>query len=156
VEPSGSASPAAPRRITNRQRVRECHEAHPDWTAEQIAADTGLGAQQVRVIASQTSLKLPKPFTPEVVPPANPQKPVAPPPRTGTLTDRVRAVHHQHPTWTARMIANELGANYTSVSTTLGKVRGEKPAPAQKHQFEGRADMISHYSEVAKRLGKPA
>lgn len=239
--PKPPKEPKPPRRITNRQRVRECHEAHPDWTADQIAEDIGLGAQQVRVIASQTSIKLPRPytakpqepeaapdaseaqpapeqspattaddlnerlialhtaeptltrpelarrlgvtvgkvnyrverlsldvphsrrtddepFTPEVIPPANPQKPVAPPPpRTGTLTDRVRALHEQHPTWTARMIANELGANVNSVSTLLAQVRGTPSAgPAQRQQFTGRMDMINHYSEVAKRLGKPS
>jgi len=100
-EPSVATTEPPPRRTTNRQRVRECHEAHPDWTADQIADETGLGTQQVRVIASQTSLKLPKaspaksqeavelPPTPEARPepeqppaniPAAPSLPVLPPP----------------------------------------------------------------------------
>lgn len=249
--PKPPKEPKPPRRITNRQRVRECHEAHPDWTAQQVADETGLSKDNVWTIASQIKIKWPdrkasttealqratakpqepeaapdaseaqpspeqppattaddlnerlialhtaeptltrpelarrlgvtvgkvnyrverlsldvphsrrtddEPFTPEVIPPANPQKPVAPPPPpTGTLTDRVRALHEQHPTWTARMIANELGANVNNVSTLLAQVRGAPSAgPAQRQQFTGRMDMINHYSEVAKRLGKPS
>jgi hypothetical protein len=72
------SEPSKPKRVSNRQRVRECHEAHPDWTAAQIATELDMGAQQVRVVASHISLALPKP-------PARPQEPVE---RAGPPTPR--------------------------------------------------------------------
>lgn len=47
-----------------------------------------------------------------------------------SLRDRVIAMHRMHPTWTARLIANELGAPLSSVSVYLAGARrivaGEK------------------------------
>jgi hypothetical protein len=40
-----------------------------------------------------------------------------------TLRDKVRAVHRMHPTWTARLIADHLGAPAASVSTYLAEAR---------------------------------
>ncbi len=247
---STSPTPSKPKRVTQRQRVRECHEAHPDWGAMEIAEETGLSKANVWSIASQIGIKFagktntttealrkaveaspakPQgaveragPPTPraepkrlpatksvdpkrlpikhqvanlhslhadwdaariaqeigaklgtvetalyearaaageslsEPIPPATPQTPVAPPP-TGekrTLTERVRSLHQQHPTWTATMIAHELGAKQTSVSTILGQVRGKSAPPPEQPQFSGRRQMVEHYGEIAKRLGK--
>lgn len=74
--PDGGKNEVAPpsKPVTNRQRVRECHEAHPDWTAAQIAEAISLGAQQVRVIAHQIGVK------PAKASPAKPQVAVEPPP----------------------------------------------------------------------------
>lgn len=138
-----------------KQRVAETHRAHPDWSSEQIAEHLGakLGSVSHALHDARTAAGTAEV---EVIPPANPQTPVAPPP-TGegrTLTERVRAMHHQHPTWTASLIAKEIGAKPTSVSTILGQVRG-KPAPSpEQPQFSGRRQMVEHYGEIAKRLGK--
>lgn len=209
-----SASPA-PRRTNSRELVLECHKAHPDWPAPQIAKAIGLGANQVRVIAGRIKITLPPGATgrpangqkrgeptirqrvtevyalhpdwspkqiadalganrnsvntilydlraasreaePQQPAPApTPQTPVAPPPpNTGNLTDRVRIMNHQHPTWTARMIANELGAKLDSVAALLTIARkGAAPKP-EPQAFANRREMVEHYGQVAARLGK--
>ena len=47
-----------------------------------------------------------------------------------TLRQRVRAMHAMHPMWTARLIANELGAPFASVSTYLAEARRQTKAVA--------------------------
>ena len=242
-------TPSKPKRVTQRQRVLECHEQHPDWGAAEIAAELDMSKANVWSIASQIGIKFPSkvtattealrkaveaspakpqepveragPPTPraepkqppastsgrtslkrrvadtyrdhpdwsseqiaehlgaklgsvshalhdaraaagaaevEIIPPATPQTPVAPPPvgELKTLNERVRALHEQHPNWTGRMIANELGANPNSVSVALARIRNPKAAtaPPEQPQFTGRRQMVAHYGEIAKRLGK--
>ncbi len=45
------------------------------------------------------------------------------PEKRRSLRDRVIAMHRMHPTWTARLIANELGAPLSSVSVYLASAR---------------------------------
>lgn len=151
-----AATYAGAKRPSVKHRVANLYSMHPDWDAHRMAKELGanLGTVQTALsdarAAAGESLK-------EPVPPANPQKPVAPPP-TGerrTLTERIRKLHQQHPNLTAALIAKELGANVNSVSTILSTVRG-KVAPAKAEpEFTGRRAMIEHYGEIAKRLGKP-
>jgi hypothetical protein len=168
-EPVERAGPPTPRaepkqppastsgRTSLKQRVAETHRDHPDWSSEQIAEHLGakLGSvshalHDARAAAGTAEV--------EVIPPATPQTPVAPPPvgEKRTLTERVRSLHQQHPTWTATMIAHELGAKQTSVSALLGVIRNPKAVAAtvEQPQFSGRRQMVEHYGEIAKRLGK--
>lgn len=149
--------PPAPRAAGKslKQQVADTHREHPDWSAEQIADHIGakLGSVRHALHDARTAAGTAEV---EVIPPATPQTPVAPPPTgdTRTLTERVRALHQQHPTWTATMLAKELGAKATSVSTILSMVRGKPAAPVEQPQFAGRREMVKHYGEIAKRLGK--
>ena len=241
----GEQSPAAPAspKISNRQRVRDYHAAHPDCSAGDIALATGISKTNIWAIASQLGIKFvgkkaaatkalqeavaaspetrdefdqrlmalhqaeptlirPElaerlgvkrghvnaavarlelsvpharasndlPFVPEVIPPANPQKPVgAAPAITATLTEKVAAMHRQHPTWTGRLIANALGANPDSVSAMLATARrraaGEPvdappppPASTLPNQPAGQIEANIRVETVArrKRLGAPA
>lgn len=160
AQPEPEQPPASkPRKRTGptiKQRVFDLYDQHPGWSAKAMAEHIGANLGTVKLALIDAKAAARGSVATEPVPAATPQTPVGlPPARAGSLTDRVRALHHQHPTWTARMIANELGENANSVSTLLAKVRGTtNPAPSQKHQFTGRADMLNHYSEVAKRLGK--
>jgi hypothetical protein len=53
------------------------------------------------------------------------------------------------------MIADHLGEKETSVSTLLATVRKQaKVEQAAEPEFAGRAELVGHYSDVAKRLGK--
>lgn len=161
AQPTAKQPPASKSRKRSgpsiKSQVFDAHYAHPEWTAQQIADHFGFRYGSVATaLFDARKARNAELAANEPVPKPTPQTPVAPPPpRTGTLTDRVRALHQQHPTWTARLIANELGENVNSVSTLLAQVRGTpSAAPVQRQQFTGRMDMINHYSEVAKRLGK--
>lgn len=120
IPPNRAPAPSAafsPKRVTNRQLVRDAHAAHPDWTASQIASDTGLGTQQVRVIASQCSLTLPSD---------------ARPPNSTSLHDRVLAAYEADPSATNRAIAEAVGCSYSTVSVWLAPHREASPAKPQE------------------------
>lgn len=133
VDPS--PQPARRRPGSVKAQVFEAHDAHPDWTAQQIADHYGLKKGSVATAlfdarkARNATLAVEEP-----VPAPNPQKPVGepPPPASGTLLDRVRIIHQQHPTFTARLIANELGANQSSVSVYLATIRKEEAGETVK------------------------
>lgn len=155
-QPQPDAVPQEPVK-TIRQRVAEAHQEHPDWGTEDIAVHTGAKLDYVKtalhdIRAAAGTLVVEPPPQP------NPQTPVAPPPagERRTLTDRIRALHHQYPNWTASLIAKELGANPNSVSAILAGIRNPKAqaAPAPKAEFSSRREMLNHYDEIAKRLGK--
>jgi hypothetical protein len=116
-----------------KQQVADAHGEHPDWSAEQIAEHTGakLGSVRHALHDARTAAGTAEV---EVIPPANPQTPVAPPPPPigGTLKDRVRVRHQQHPTWTAALIAKDLGANQSSVSVYLAAIRREEAGEASE------------------------
>ena len=158
----------AGRRGALKQKVLAVHAEHPDWTAAQIAEHLGHPSkgsisaylfdaraeeravaereQEERLLAEARKREEQRnQFAAQV-------------PDTRTLTERVRMMHQQHPTWTARMIANELGANPNSVSVLLSSIRNPKAKaePATDPKFNGKRQMLEHYGEVAKRLGKPA
>jgi hypothetical protein len=146
-------------------RIIALHTAEPDLTRPRLAERLGIDRFKLNAAVARLALDVPHAvrgdagaFVPEVIPPATPQTPVALPPKElKTLNDRVAALHHQHPAWTGRMIANELGANQGSVSVALARIRNPKaPTPAEKPEFTGRRQMVEHYGEVAKRLGKPS
>lgn len=134
--PSDQEPPA----LSKRQLVRITHEDHPDWSAAQIADHLGLSKGSVSGHASSLGIK----FAKAVVAAAS----------TMTLTDRVRLMHEQHPTWTARMIALQLGEKESSVSTLLATVRKVTVAPAPQPEFGSEQEMRQHYGDVAVRLGK--
>lgn len=70
-----------------------------------------------------------------------------------SLAARVRRSHIQHPNWTARMIANELGAKVPSVANYLTQARkGNDAAPKGEPQTE--AEILERAKAVSKRLGK--
>lgn len=159
------APPAAKPRAskTLKERVAEVHAEHPEWSAKQIAAH--LGGSQGAVSAYLFDARADEREAEEratqerLIAEArerDAQRQAMVPVKDGrTLTERVRAMHQQHPTWTARLIANELGANPNSVSALLAGIRNPKAAPkVEKPEFTGRRQMIEHYGEIAKRLGK--
>lgn len=140
--PQAGGETQAPPAPSKRELVRETHEAHPDWTAKQIGEHLGLTIGSVSGHLSNMKIRL-----------SGPAQDGAP-----TKLDKVRIMHHAHPTWTARMIAEELGEKETSVSTMLAVVRkaSGSPTPPQpiNPEFSSRREMIGHYDEIAKRLGK--
>lgn len=167
------ATPSKPRKAlkptpkaqTTRARVRELNAAHPDWGHRQIcSALPDANPQTISVELSKIRGEQ------RVIEDAETQQRLiaearerekAPAPGLGekqTLNDKVRALHHQHPNWTARLIAIELGANPNSVSVALARIRNPKslPTTAAKPEFAGRRQMVEHYGAIAKRLGKPS
>lgn len=144
------AVPAAPETIpsedepptlSKRQQVRIAHEDHPDWSAAQIAEHLGLTKGSVSGHASSLGIK----FAKSAVAAAS----------SMTKLDRVRLMHEQHPTWTARLIALEMGEKEGTVSTLLATVRKTARAQAEpKPEFSSEQEMLRHYGDVAARLGK--
>lgn len=165
-EPKQPSEGTAPRKSI-KQRVAEVHAEHPDWKLAQIAEHLGANLGTVKTafadataearLAAQAAeqAETERRLIAEARERENARaEPVG---QRQTLTDRVRAVHQQHPTWTATMIAKELGAKQTSVSTILGQIRGRTAQPpVEQPQFKGRRQMVEHYGEIAKRLGKPS
>jgi hypothetical protein len=159
AEPSGSAAP-----LSLREQVRICHLEHPDWPAKIIAAHLGCPSGTVSGYASKLGLSLPSVASYEAVQAARTTEalkaaaakamPGLESAVSGTLESRVRAMHAQRPNFTARMIAKELGANLNSVATLLAQIRKTVPAPIGKPEFSSRKEMLDHYGEVAKRLGR--
>jgi hypothetical protein len=158
VEPSGSSAP-----LTLREQVRMCHLEHPDWPAKVIAAHLGCPSGTVSGYASKLGLSLPSVASYEAAQAAKITEALRAAPKAvptarsvaaATLEGRVRAMHSQRPNFTARMIAKELGANLNSVATLLAQIRDTVPAPSGKPEFSSRKEMLDHYGEVAKRLGK--
>lgn len=148
-------------------RLTALHRAEPTLTRPDLAKRLGSTNSRVSYRVQKLGLDVPHSLRGDTPPKAEPsspppkptpQTPVAPPPvrTSGTLTERVKLMHRQHPSWTARMIANELGAPVNSVQTLLATARKEAAPLAEPVQFSGRREMINHYSEVAKRLGKPS
>jgi hypothetical protein len=158
AEPSGSAAP-----LSLREQVRICHLEHPDWPAKIIAAHLGCPSGTVSGYASKLGLSLPSVASYEAAQAAKTTEALRAAPKAvstarsvaaAMLEGRVRAMHAQRPNFTARMIAKELGANLNSVATLLAQIRKTVPAPTAKPEFSSRKEMLDHYGEVAKRLGK--
>ncbi len=156
------------RRGALKQKVLAVHAEHPDWTAAQIAEHLGHPSkgsisaylfdaraeeravaereQEERLLAEARKREEQRnQFAAQV-------------PDTRTLTERVRMMHQQHPTWTARMIGPPHWDANSSVSVLLSSIRNPKAKaePASDPKFNGKRHMLEHYGEVAKRLGKPA
>lgn len=143
LEQSDLAAPEEPPVRSKRQQVRITHEDHPDWSAAQIAEHLGLTKGSVSGHASSLGIK----FSAGAA--------VNPAASSITKLDRVRLMHEQHPTWTARMIALQLGEKESSVSTLLATVRKEvRDQTEPKPEFSSEQEMLQHYGDVAARLGK--
>ena len=158
------------KRVTIKSRVWAVHYEHPDWTAQQVADH--LGAKKGSVATALFDARQARNAELAIAEPApvpNPQKPVAPPPPAGfTLKYRVRVIRQQHPNLTAVLIAKQLGANPTSVSTYLAQIRNETGGtPAADagpplrvlpngHAGEVETRIRSEAAARAARLGKPS
>ncbi|HTN61107.1 MAG TPA: hypothetical protein VL147_06075 [Devosia sp.] len=145
------------------RRLIALHQAEPDLIRPRLAERLGVTRFQINDAVVRLELKVPRAtrgkdgvFEPEVIPLATPQTPVAPPPKKQTtLKDQVSVLHQQHPNWTARLIAKELGVKMARVNTILGLLRGRAGRVlAETPEFTSRRQMVKHYGEVAKRLGK--
>lgn len=159
--------PVAPPRMSKREQVYQCHQAHRDWPAKKVAEHLGLSMGSVRGHGSALSIKFPSQrdydaavaSLADTAPAKSPKRAAQVVPRIGkvaTLQDSVRAVHLQHPTWTPSMVAKELGVHVDSVLPVLTRLRNSAPVldkPTQQ-KFAGRQDMLAHYTEVGKRLGR--
>lgn len=116
---------------SNRDRVREAHTAHPDFTAKELAFHLGMDELNLRAVASQIGLKLPK------------AKVITPPTRV-TLADKIRAHLVDHPDATARELSDALGVKLTSIGWA-----------AQKAGITLRKRTTEERSEASRRSAKP-
>lgn len=148
-----ASSAEAPTRVTLKQRVAEVHEQHPDWTAKSVAQHLGEKFGSVKpALFDAKSARLARIQAHEPAPLPNPQKPVAPPPPERTTPQgRIQTLHSQHPNWTPAMLSKALGVPVDAVLRALGKARQQ-----EAEMVGGEAAQRAHYSEVAKRLGKPS
>ncbi len=158
------ANNASAATLSLREQVRLCHLEHPDWPVKVVAAHLGCPSATVSGYASKLGLSMPSGAsyeaaqaakTTEALKAATTAAPALRSSADATLESRVRALHVQRPNFTARLMAKELGANLNSVSTLLVQIRKSAPPPAEEPEFSGRKEMVEHYGEVAKRLGKP-
>ncbi|WDR03646.1 hypothetical protein PSQ19_06130 [Devosia algicola] len=159
--------------------VEQTHKDHPDWPARVIGDHLGIDPKRVRTCAVKRGIKLPRHgqwtaaqaaktkarLEAKAQPAPTPVDivkhllPVAQETRQSepvmSTRDRVAVVLKQYPRWTPRMIAHELGANYETVKRYVTELRNPQSSSTQaKPQFANRKEMVAHYGDVAKRLGK--
>lgn len=144
-------SPLVPIKTTREQQIRDVLAEHPDWRAGDIARHLGCPVSTVTGTASLKGIVLPK--APAALPPKVQPAAAA---SGQTLTDRVRRVHQQHPTWTARMLAAELGAKESSVSSILGTVLNDRVSDDSLPPGGVEAALKARHVERRKRLGAPS
>lgn len=120
------------RKGTNRDRLRIAHAEHPDWTVVEMAAYLGLEQNQAGIVARHVGVKLPRPAV------------------AAALTTQTKA----------QKVATELKAAVQAATvvpaenTAPTPIKAAAVAPLPAHNFTGRADLVSHYKDVGKRLGK--
>lgn len=124
------------RRKGLQHEVKLLHEEHPEWPAGKIADELRCGVEYVRSAAARLGITLAT------------RKQAARGPVS--LRDRVETLRQQHPTWTPRMIATELGANLGSVRTYITEAKRE-PAAAPVDEAAMRDETIAR----KRRLGVP-
>lgn len=125
VDATMATAPA--RRKGLQHEVKLAHEAHPDWHAGRIAEELHCGVEYVRSAAARLGITLPT-RTP-------PRGPVS-------LRDRVDVLRRQHPTWTPRMIATELGANLGTVRIYITDAKREPDAAPAINETAMQAETI--------------
>ncbi|MGV8950101.1 MAG: hypothetical protein ACOH2M_03285 [Cypionkella sp.] len=142
-----STSPTPSPSPTKTQLVRECHAAHPDWPASEIAKATGIRGDQIHGLARHAGIKLPsaseykaaqfaattealkasaslatqpEPATP---PPAIPDAATEPPPpaKRFTLADKIRAHLASHPDATLAEVTEAIGGKMSAVGWAAQK-----------------------------------
>lgn len=161
----GAGAPKASRRRFDenaeaRSLVQQCHEKNPTWPTRLIARAVGMHVNRVTGIAVQLKLSIPTQAEYDAAQKATrgaglPRDPHSFEPKTA-FERTVYALHCQRPTWTPSMVAKELGVNVDRVIPLLAKLRKQTLPPQVQAapEFSGRSEMITHYSGVAKRLGK--
>jgi len=121
--PAPDASPAPRKRKVDgeevertqkRKQVAQLNARHPELTPEEAAARLLMPLITLRTFTAELGIEWSA---------ARRADPPAPTERRPTKTERIRLMHEAHPTWTARMIANELGEKETTVSTLLAGIR---------------------------------
>lgn len=126
--PAPDASPAPVRRkpaprgaadernetANKRAEVARLNAKHPELTPEEAAARLLMPLITLRTFTAELGIEWSA---------ARRADPPAPTERRPTKLERIRLMHEAHPTWTARMIANELGEKETTVSTLLAGIR---------------------------------
>lgn len=98
---------------SRRNQVARLHGSEPGLTPREAELRLGMSPMSLRSFSGELGI--------EWAAPADTSVAVEP----RTLRDKVAAMHRVHPTWTARMIANALGAPYSSVSVYLVAARKE-------------------------------
>lgn len=101
-------------RTQKRKQVAQLNARHPELTPEEAAARLLMPLITLRTFTAELGIEWSA---------ARRAEPPAPTERRPTKTERIRLMHEAHPTWTARMIANELGEKETTVSTLLAVIR---------------------------------
>lgn len=124
-EASNEASPAP--LVNIKDRLRALHDAEPHLNVYGAAERLGVSPGSVRSFSTDMGLVWNRPVAAK--PALDDDGPAQP--QMLSLRDKVKAMHRHHPEWTARMIADAVGAKLTSVSVYLADIRSiEKEARA--------------------------
>jgi hypothetical protein len=111
-------------RTAKRVEIAALHDAEPWLSPEVAAARVLIPVVNLRIFSQELDIEWSKPRAlSSIAAPAISSD-------RRTLREKVSSMHAMHPTWTARLIANELGAPFSSVSTYLGEVRRQARAGA--------------------------
>lgn len=136
-----------PSEPTRRDQVREAHAAHPDFAAKELASHLGIDELNLRAVASQIGIKLPK------------AKEITSPARV-TLADKIRAHVAAHPDATARDVADATGDSLQAIGwaaqkaeITLRKYTAEERSEASRRAVITRSQPNAQ--EPVDRAGPP-
>lgn len=143
VPPPGEDS----ERSQKRRQVAALHKRHPSFSPEDAAARLLIPLVNLRIFSGELGIAWGQPMEVVGISEGRPQ------PQLLTLRAKVAAIHRQHPTWTAQMITDHLGANYNSVNAYLTDLRGEARDTGEPAPFIGEAAMRDEAIARKRRLG---
>lgn len=142
ISDDGGAGSSGPRL---KKKVAALHAEHPEYTVAEAANALGCLIRSVRACSELIGIEW------QAARPRQKHEPGSP-----TLWDKVVVMHRMHPTWTAAMIAKELGASHDSVRTYLRGARKDPPEPPvlmKQREFNSEAELQAHYASVKQRMG---
>jgi DNA-directed RNA polymerase specialized sigma24 family protein len=114
-------------RTEKRREVAVLHRREPWLSPEAAATRLAIPVVNLRIFSQELEIAWSQP-RPSVEP-----APALPEAAPKTLREKVRAIYAMHPTWTPRLIADQLGANVDSVTTYLSEARKLAAAAQPAH-----------------------
>lgn len=132
--------------INIKDRIKALNKSEPHLDCYAAAERLGVSPGSIRSFSAEMNLRweAPRPLS---------SVEFHEQPQMLTLRSKVAAIHRQHPTWTARMITDHLGANYNSVSGYLTDIRGEAKDTGESAPIISEAAMRDEAIARKRRLG---
>lgn len=104
-------------RTTKRDAIAALHDAEPWLTPDEAAARLLIPVVNLRIFSGELEIEWSQPRETSPIPAPSEQ------PQMLSVRSKVFAMHRHHPNWTAKIIADSLGAKVSTVSVYLAEAR---------------------------------